>query len=275
MKARIFLTLLTLASALALTQSFAETITFSADSMNGVSGKNSDKTTLSGHAKIKADAMEISADSIELYGKDFRFMKATGSIKGTNSQSKLDFTCTSMTYDRVTKIAVLRNTVHLVDKENNVTADAELIEYNQNTEIAVMQLNVYIVQDENTCSAAHAIYNKKQQLLDMSGNPQIVQNKDTFRAQEISLNLKTNEITLDGRVHGSVTTKDSASTSSSSASSKEGTSSTKEGSASKDKAKDESPSPKEPKADLRATKDSTTSPKESPDKGKEEQDAKK
>ena len=39
----------------------------------------------------------------------------------------------------------------------------------------------------------------------MSGNPKIVQGKDTFRAQEITLNLESQEITLDGRVRGTVT----------------------------------------------------------------------
>ncbi|MBQ5449723.1 MAG: organic solvent tolerance protein OstA, partial [Treponema sp.] len=209
MKTRATLTLFLLA--ISIFTASAEKITFSADSMSGVSGKNSDRTTLSGNANIKADAMEISADSIELYGADFRFLKASGSIKGINSQSKLEFTCDSMTYDRISKIAVLRNNVHLIDQENKVTADAELIEYNQKTEVAVMQINVYLVQEENTCTAAHAVYNKKQQLLDMSGNPQVVQNQDAFRAQEISLNLKTNEITLDGHVRGSVTTKTSSS----------------------------------------------------------------
>ena len=39
----------------------------------------------------------------------------------------------------------------------------------------------------------------------MNGNPKIIRGKDTFRAQEISLNLDTQEITLDGRVRGTVT----------------------------------------------------------------------
>ncbi|MBQ2355734.1 MAG: organic solvent tolerance protein OstA, partial [Treponema sp.] len=106
MKTRATLTLFLLA--ISIFTASAEKITFSADSMSGVSGKNSDRTTLSGNANIKADAMEISADSIELYGADFRFLKASGSIKGINSQSKLEFTCDSMTYDRISKIAVLR-----------------------------------------------------------------------------------------------------------------------------------------------------------------------
>ena len=42
-------------------------------------------------------------------------------------------------------------------------------------------------------------------MLEMTGNPQVVRGKDTFRAQEITFNLDTEEITLDGRVRGSVT----------------------------------------------------------------------
>ena len=38
----------------------------------------------------------------------------------------------------------------------------------------------------------------------MSGNPKIIQGQDSFRAQEITLNLESQEITLDGRVRGTV-----------------------------------------------------------------------
>ena len=84
-------------------------------------------------------------------------------------------------------------------------ADAQIIEYNQDTEVSLLQIGVKIVQKDNVCTSAHAIYRKKEQTLDMSGNPKIQQGEDTFRAQEISLNLETDEITLDGRVSGTVT----------------------------------------------------------------------
>lgn len=44
----------------------------------------------------------------------------------------------------------------------------------------------------------------------MSGNPKIVQNGDTFRAQVILLDMETQEITLTGRVKGSVSTAESS-----------------------------------------------------------------
>ena len=186
---------------------FAEKITFSADSMIGSASDKSDYTKLEGNAVVKTESMEIAADTIELKGEDFRYIIATGTIKGSNTESKLNFTCDKMTYDRDTKIATFENTVHLVDAEHDVTADAQLIEYNQNTEIAVMQIGVSLKQKDNTCTSAYAIYRKSAQLLDMSGNPKIIQGDNTFRAQTITLNLDTQEITLDGRVQGSVSSK--------------------------------------------------------------------
>ncbi len=185
---------------------FAETITFRADRMTGSTKKSGDVTTLQGNAIIKTEDMELSADSIELSGKDFRNIKASGNISGKIISSQMDFTCQDMTYDRTAKVARLQNGVHLVDHQNNVEADADLVDYNQNTEVAVLQIGVSLIQKENHCTAAYALYRKNDQTLTLTGNPPVKQNENTFRAQEIILNLDTQEITLDGRVRGSATT---------------------------------------------------------------------
>lgn len=197
--------LLFLLFALVASVAVAEEITFRADAMTGVAGSKTSRTTLNGNAFVKTASMEISADSIELDGDDFRFITATGAVVGKNIKTNMDFTCGTMRYDRDTEVARLEDSVHLVDNENAVTTDAQLIEYNQNSEIAIMQIGVTLKQKDNTCTSAYAVYRKKEQLLEMSGNPKIVQGDDTFRAQEIMLNLDTQEITLDGRVSGTVT----------------------------------------------------------------------
>ncbi|MCR5494655.1 MAG: LPS export ABC transporter periplasmic protein LptC [Treponema sp.] len=183
---------------------FAEKITFSANSLTGTIGDKSDSTTLSGEAYVLTDTMEISADSISMSGKDFRYIEASGKIKGKNMESELEFTCEKMLYDRETKIAKLSQDVTLIDEKNDVNAKAQLIEYNQNTDIAVIQINIELKQKDNVCKGAYAIYRKKEQKLELSGNAQIKQGEDTFRAQEITLDLDSQEITLDGRVKGSV-----------------------------------------------------------------------
>lgn len=182
----------------------AETILFSADSMSGTAGSKSSVTVLEGNAKVTTGNMQIAADSIEISGKNFRLIKAQGTVTGRNTETNMDFSCKNMLYDRNTKIARLENSVELTDVENGLTAQAHIIEYNQDAETAVMQIQVNITQKDNICTSAYAIYKKREQLLEMSGNPMVVQKGDTFRAQNITLNLKSQEIMLSGRVKGSV-----------------------------------------------------------------------
>ena len=184
---------------------FSESITFSADRMTGSTGENSEYSKLEGNAFIKTETMEIRADEIVLSGQDFRFITATGSIVGKSSESDFDFECEQLEYDRETKLVILRGNVSLVDNENDVKATAQLIEFDQNTEIANMQITVKLIQKKNVCTGAIAVYNKKEQLLELKGSPQIQKDKDLFKANEISMNLETEKITLDGKVRGSVT----------------------------------------------------------------------
>lgn len=185
----------------------AEKITFSADSMSGSAKNDGSRTLLQGEAYILTQSMEIFSDRIELSGDDYRNIKAEGNVKGKNFDSGLEFTCGSLEYDRTTKIALLKGDVSLTDSENGVSAKAQVIEYNSDTDIAVLQIGVNLTQKDNVCSSSYAVYHKKQQMLNLSGNAKIKQKEDTFRAQHITLNMETEEITLDGRVKGSVTEK--------------------------------------------------------------------
>ena len=98
----------------------------------------------------------------------------------------------------------LKNNVFLEDPENQLVAKAKIIEYDNKLEIATMQVNVEITHKDSVCYSTLAIYKKKDQLLDLSGNPKILQGKDTFSAQEITLNMNSEEILLDGKVSGYV-----------------------------------------------------------------------
>lgn len=182
---------------------FAEKILFQADSMSGKSGGNS-TTTLTGNAYIKTDSMEIRAQEIELSGEDYRYIVATGNVSGINTESHMDFTCNTLNYDRTTKVATLEGDVNLVDKDNDVKAQAQIIEYNQESDIAILQIKINLTQKDNVCSGAYAVYHKKEQLLELSGNAQIKQDSDLFRAQYITLDMETQDITLGGNVKGTV-----------------------------------------------------------------------
>ncbi|MCR5763496.1 MAG: organic solvent tolerance protein OstA [Treponema sp.] len=184
--------------------SFAENIIFKADFMSGKSSEKKDYAKLTGNASIITSTMEIYADVIELSGENYRFIEATGNVSGTNVKNKIDFTCGQLLYDRETEIATLQNSVHLIDRENETIANAEIMDYDQNKSTIIMQISVAMQQKDNICVGSHAIYKTDARTLFLSGNPQITKGKDVFRAQEIELNLDTQDIILDGRVRGSV-----------------------------------------------------------------------
>ena len=135
-----------------------EVIDFKADKMSGYSNKESEYSKLMGNAEIKTESMEIRADTIELTGKNFRYIKATGNVQGNQAEDNLEFACKELTYDRAEKIALFKGDVVLVDGENEVTAKAQRIEYNENTGVAIMQIAVELTKKDSISTGAFALY---------------------------------------------------------------------------------------------------------------------
>ena len=185
--------------------SFAEKIKFSADSMSGQAGNSNTTTTMSGNAAVSTESIEIKADLLQLSGEDYKNISAQGNVAGKNLDTNMEFSCDSLSYDRITKQIVLKGNVKLLDVENNVNCGAQIIEYDQDKDIAIMQIQISLTQKDNVCSGSYAVYYKEQQLLEISGNAQVKQKQDTFRAQFITLDLETQDITLGGNVKGTVT----------------------------------------------------------------------
>lgn len=184
---------------------FAEKISFSARTMSGRAGSKEDTTELSGNASVITESIEVKADSIQLSGKEFRYVSASGKISGIHKESNLEFSADNLKYDRESKVVTLSGNVSLVDIDNDVKAAAQIIEYNSKTDIAVLQIDVRLEQKKNVCTSAYAVYQKKEQMLELNGNAKVVQDDDTFSAQAITFNMDTEEILMEGNVRGSVT----------------------------------------------------------------------
>lgn len=183
---------------------FAEKIIFSANSMSGKSGDSNTTTSLSGNAYIKTNTMEIQAEDVTLSGDDYRYIKATGEVLGKNLETNMEFTCDELSFDRTTKVAELKGNVNLIDIDNDVKAQAQIIVYDQDKDIAILQIQINLTQKDNVCSGSYAVYYKKNQILEISGNAQIKQKEDIFRAQHITLDMDSQDITLGGNVRGTV-----------------------------------------------------------------------
>ncbi len=181
-----------------------KTIAFSAARMSGTAGKTTGTTALEGSAVVDIGTLRITGDRIELSGKDFRYVAATGSVTGTDSEKGYTFSADSLTYDRDREVALFRGNAKLVDSKNEVEASASMISYNQKTEIAFLQMDVKLKRKEIDCTAVFATYRRTLNLLDLSGSPRVLRDGDEFKADRISVNLDTEYISLDGTVSGTL-----------------------------------------------------------------------
>ncbi|UTY26876.1 LptA/OstA family protein [Treponema denticola] len=180
------------------------TISFKADKVTASVSENKKSTNLIGNAEVKVDSLTISADRIEIYGKDYRYVNATGSVKGEDEEKGYSFKADLINFDRKTDTVTMFGKLELRDTKNDVSINAENIEYKKKQEIIIMRFNVKIINKDINCTSMFALYNRKESKVELTGSPVVKKGKDEFRAGKISVNLDTEDITLDGRVRGSV-----------------------------------------------------------------------
>ena len=180
-------------------------ITFSADKLQGSGGKGQTSTSLTGNAKVSVDSLTIYGERIELYGKDYRYIKASGSVTGEDAEKGFTFSASSLSYDRETEVAEFMGQAKVEDTKNKVETAAERIEYNQKNEIILLQMAVKLKSKDIACDSLFAVYNRNTSMLELTGKPTVKKGKDEFKAARISVNLDTEDIKLEGKVSGSVT----------------------------------------------------------------------
>lgn len=180
-------------------------ITFSADKLQGSGGKGQTSTSLTGNAKVTVDSLNIYGERIELYGKDYRYIKASGSVTGEDAEKGFTFSAASLSYDRETEVAEFMGQAKVEDTKNKVETAAERIEYNQKNEIILLQMAVKLKSKDIACDSLFAVYNRNTSMLELTGKPTVKKGKDEFKAARISVNLDTEDIKLEGKVSGSVT----------------------------------------------------------------------
>ncbi|PIE97944.1 MAG: lipopolysaccharide transporter LptA [Treponema sp.] len=179
-------------------------IEFSADNMTGSIINDNADTTLSGNAVVKTDDLNIKGETIKLTGKDFRYITASGKVQGENQKEEFSFQADLIKYDREQKTAEFFGNVQFSDKKNEAVLNADYAHYDENTETLILRFNVSITQKETKCNSFFATYRRKESTLDLVGKPCVEKEGDVFNAQRIIINLDTEEISLEGKVSGSV-----------------------------------------------------------------------
>ena len=196
-------------------QGYSETkkFTFSSDRTSITMAKGSEKTILTGHAEIVSDSLDIRADRIELFGPDFRYAECSGSVTAVDEHLGIKLETETLFYDREKKRLVIKGYAVMIDQKNSIVVKGSYFESFSDEKITLIQIGVRILKASKdstlTARSEFARYDRSKNTLDLSGMPVVYKDNDVFRSTRIMVHLDTDEITLFGKVSGTVTsTKD-------------------------------------------------------------------
>ena len=182
----------------------AETFTFKADRMSGTKALGREITILSGNAEVRSNNLLLKANRIEIHGDNNQFIDCIGGVWGMEEEKNILFHTDRLRYDRKLKIARLEGNSTLEDRENEIVAKGNFIEYDDTAEITVFQISVRLFKDDMVCRSEYAVYRRNEKLLDLSGFPVVFKKDDEFRADKIRVDLETDDVSMEGAVSGTL-----------------------------------------------------------------------
>jgi lipopolysaccharide export system protein LptA len=202
--ARQILAALALLMAAAAPLAGAERFDFSSDNTAVTLSEGNQRALLTGHARVESKDLRITADQIELFGKDFIYAQCQGNVHVVDTKRGLDLTSQKLFYDRDKKIARVQGNAVMEDLDNEMTVKGGFIEDWDNEQITYIQVGVRIFKKDITCRSEFARYQRDTKILELSGMPWVSKAGDVYQAARITINLDTEEITLEGDVKGSI-----------------------------------------------------------------------
>jgi lipopolysaccharide export system protein LptA len=182
----------------------AEAIKFASDTLNVRAAAGGEHALLNGHAWVQSQDLRITADSIELFGADYIYAQCHGTVRVVDSKRGLDLTSQELFYDRDRKIARIKGNAVMYDLKNEMTVKGGFIEDRDNEQITLIQIGVRIFKKDIVCRAEFARYRRDTKILELSGMPWVSKAGDIYQAARITVNLDTEEITLEGSVQGTI-----------------------------------------------------------------------
>jgi lipopolysaccharide export system protein LptA len=163
---------------------------------------------LSQDAWVETGDTRIEADEIELFGAQSRYLSSTGNVVILDALQGLKLTANSLLYDRVEGLLTIDGWAEMEDTGNGIIVRGSYLEHNQQSRVTLIQIHVRIFKDTEqgpmVCLTDSALYDSERQTLEMTGDSSVYWNTNTYRAARITVDLETDEISLEGSVRGTI-----------------------------------------------------------------------
>jgi lipopolysaccharide export system protein LptA len=190
----------------------AEKFSFSGDTTTMSLAEGEQHALLTGHGRVESQDLRITADIIELFGKDFIYAQCHGNVHVIDARRGLDLTSQDLFYDREKKVARVRGNASMADVKNEMVVKGGFIEDRDNEQIDIVQIGVRIFKKDIVCRSEFARYQRDKKILELSGMPWVSKGGDVYQAARITINLDTEDITLEGSVQGTLEDKGKSTT---------------------------------------------------------------
>ena len=185
---------------------FASEISFSGGYTKVSMQQGNKSVTLSGGAKVSTDQVDLWADSMKLYGENYRYVTCTGNVRADEHENGISFNSPDIFYDRQTGEVRSDSWIEIQDTKNQVSLSGAWFEYNMKTSVMKLQIMARIVKiaEEKlmVCRADNITYDGKANTVTLRGNATVEWKDDTYKAAMIVVDLNTNDISLYGTISG-------------------------------------------------------------------------
>jgi lipopolysaccharide export system protein LptA len=182
----------------------AETFTYSGDSMSTSLAEGSERALLKGNARVDTEDMRITADEIDLFGKDFIYAQCRGSVRVVDAKRGIELSSRELFYNRKEKIARIKGNAMMTDLKNEIVVKGGFIEDRDTEKLTIVQIGVRILKKDLVCRSEFAKYWRDRKVLELSGMPFVTRKGDEYQATRIVVDLDTEQMTFQGDVKGSL-----------------------------------------------------------------------
>jgi len=183
-----------------------DTITFTARRMESVIAKGKEKTILIGSAVVNTGTIQVTADRIELSGKDYNDMLCLGNVTVKDDSKGFLLRAANVAYTRDTEVGVAQTQVQIDDSKNSLVLKAEWVQFDQKQSILVARIAVHILKEDFAVRSEYARYDRNDESLQLSGTPVALNSDGRLSAEYMSGKADLNDLSMSGDVSGTITT---------------------------------------------------------------------
>ena len=191
------------------------TLSVSAESISFAGGESSltlregqKSVTLSGGAEVSTGSITITSDSMSLTGDDWRYVECSGNIVITDSERGLEIRTSTLWFDREAETIIISSWFEIDDTEQDLYATAGSLRYDMKDEKLELGMQVTLMRISDgevmTCSSESLTYDRNNEFVSLRGKSRVEWKGDEYSADIISVDLRNDEISLSGRIRGTI-----------------------------------------------------------------------